>query len=48
MNVKGFTYETWYNMPINLRTYYTNIIRKKTDKTAESLKKVSTIPKRTK
>ena len=29
MNVKGFAYETWYNMPVHLRNYYINVVRKK-------------------
>ena len=31
MNVKGFAYETWYNMPVHLRNHYTSVIKKKTD-----------------
>ena len=31
MNIKGFAYETWYNMPVHLRSHYTSIIKKKTD-----------------
>ena len=39
MNVDGFTYESWYNMPIHLRTYYTAVIEKKADEQIELQKK---------
>ena len=31
MNIKGFSYETWYNMPVHLRNLYTGLIKKKTE-----------------
>tara|TARA_R110000824_G_scaffold399227_1_gene604349 strand:+ start:795 stop:944 length:150 start_codon:yes stop_codon:yes gene_type:complete len=49
MNVDGFTYESWYNMPIHLRTYYTAVIEQKADEQIELQKKtMSNIPKRNK
>ena len=48
MNVDGFTYETWYNMPIHLRTYYIDVIQKKTKEQADRMKKTTTsdVPRR--
>ena len=47
MNVEGgFSYESWYKMPVQLRTYYTDVIQKRTEEHTERLK--SSVPKRTK
>lgn len=27
MDVEGFSYETWYSMPVNLRNYYMKVIQ---------------------
>ena len=37
MNVEGFSYESWYMMPVHLRTYYTDVIQKKTEENTEKL-----------
>ena len=29
MNVDGFSFETWYNMPIQLRNHYVKVIKQK-------------------
>jgi hypothetical protein len=31
MNIKGFTFETWYNMPVQLRNHYVEIIKQKVE-----------------
>jgi len=31
MNIKGFAYETWYTMPVHLRTHYLRVIQKKVE-----------------
>ena len=47
MNVEGgFSYESWYKMPVHLRTYYTDVIQKKTEENTEKLQ--SSMPKGTK
>jgi hypothetical protein len=42
MDVEGFSYETWYNMPTNLRNYYSSRIQdivKKKKETQNSIPK---------
>ena len=36
MNVDGFAFETWYNMPVQLRNHYVELIK---DKVEEKNKK---------
>ena len=44
MNVEGgFSYESWYMMPVQLRTYYTDVIQKRTEDRTERLQ--SSMPK---
>ena len=44
MNVEGgFSYESWYKMPVQLRTYYTDVIQKRTEDRTERLQ--SSMPK---
>ena len=31
MNVDGFSFETWYNMPIQLRNHYVTVIKEKVE-----------------
>ena len=31
MNIKGFTFETWYNMPVQLRNHYVEVVKRKFD-----------------
>ena len=38
MNVEGFSYETWYNMPVRLRNHYVVVIRKQTDAKNKQMK----------
>lgn len=46
MNVDGFSYETFYNMPINLRNYYITVIEEVSDKRKKHIQSLS--KKRTK
>lgn len=44
MNVEGgFSYESWYKMPVHLRTYYIGVIQKKTEEHTKRLQ--SSMPK---
>ena len=38
MNVEGFTYESWYKMPVHLRTYYSDNIKKRTEEQTKRVK----------
>ena len=38
MNVEGFSYETWYNMPVYLRIYYVGVIEKRAKETQQDMK----------
>ena len=51
MNVEGFTYESWYKMPVHLRAYYVSVIEKRTEEQMKEAKRntsMPNIPKRTK
>ena len=37
MNVEGFSYETWYNMPVYLRMYYGTVIEKRAKETQQDM-----------
>jgi hypothetical protein len=39
MNIKGFSYETWYNMPVHLRSHYLSVIKKKVEEQNKRIKK---------
>ena len=40
MNVDGFSYETWYTMPVNLRNHYIIVIQNQTDEKNKQLKQM--------
>ena len=44
MNVDGFNYESWYNMPIHLRTYYVDVIGQKTEERIKEMKRTTKVP----
>tara|TARA_R110000824_G_scaffold144925_1_gene313101 strand:- start:1837 stop:1983 length:147 start_codon:yes stop_codon:yes gene_type:complete len=48
MNVEGFTYESWYKMPVHLRTYYISVIEEKTEEQMKEMKRTTPMPQRTK
>jgi hypothetical protein len=41
MNVEGFTYKDWYEMPVNLRNYYVTIVNKVAEERNKEIKKAS-------
>ena len=41
MNVDGFTYKDWYEMPINLRNYYTTVIADVNKQKEEYIEKIN-------
>lgn len=41
MNVEGFTYGDWYEMPVNLRNYYVRVVTDISKKREEEIKKAS-------
>jgi hypothetical protein len=41
MNVDGFTYKDWYEMPISLRNYYTTVISDINKKREEEMRRSS-------
>lgn len=41
MNVEGFTYKDWYEMPVNLRNYYVTIVNKVAEERNNEIKKAS-------
>ena len=51
MNVEGFTYESWYKMPVHLRSFYVGIAEKRAEERMKEMKRnnpMSKMPKRTK
>ena len=49
MNVEGgFSYESWYKMPVHLRVYYVNVIEKRTEERMKEMKRTTSMPQRTK
>lgn len=34
MDVDGFSYETWYTMPVHLRNHYIEVIKRKSQETS--------------
>ena len=44
MNVEGFTYESWYKMPVHLRAYYVNVIEKRTEERMKDMKENTSMP----
>lgn len=41
MNVDGFVYKDWYEMPINLRNYYVTVVNDVAQKREEEMRKSS-------
>ena len=49
MNVEGgFSYESWYKMPVHLRTYYISVIEEKAEERMKEMKRTTSMPQRTK
>lgn len=40
MNVEGFTYKDWYQMPVNLRNYYVTVVNDISEKREQEMDKV--------
>lgn len=41
MNVDGFVYKDWYEMPVNLRNYYVTIVNDISEEREKQIKKAS-------
>ncbi len=41
MNVDGFTYKDWYELPVNLRNYYVTVVNDIAEKREQEIKRSS-------